>query len=67
MFIRTQENYIKVLKTILRLKKDLRISSLHYLTRVVGTYLERETVFVSSCALHLNRTRNNSHRFLTHI
>ena len=42
MFIRIQENYRKVVKAILRLKKDLRIFLSTLFNILVGTYLERE-------------------------
>ena len=42
MFIRTQENYRKVFKSIVGLKPDLRIFVLTLFNILVGTYLERE-------------------------
>ena len=42
MFIRTQEKYREVSKTILQLKKDLRIFWSTLFNILVGTYLERE-------------------------
>ena len=42
MFIRTQENYRKVLKTIVRLKKEYWIKLSTLFNILVGTYLERE-------------------------
>ena len=43
MFIRTQEKYREVLKSIVGLKPDLRIFGLTLFNILVGTYLERET------------------------
>ena len=43
MFVRTQENYRKVFKSIVGLKPDLRIFVLTLFNILVGTYLERET------------------------
>ena len=42
MFIRTQEKYREVLKTILRLKKEYWIFLFTLFNILVGTYLERE-------------------------
>ena len=42
MFIRTQENYREVLKTILRLIPDFRILLSTLFNILAGTYLERE-------------------------
>ena len=43
MFIRTQEKYREVSKTMLQLKKDLRIFWSTLFNILVGTYMERET------------------------
>ena len=42
MFIRTQEKYREVSKTILQLKKDLRIFLSTLFNILVRSYLERE-------------------------
>ena len=42
MFIRTQENYREVFKSIVGLIPDLRIFVLTLFNILVGTYLERE-------------------------
>ena len=43
MFIRTQEKYTEVLKTIVRLKNDIWIKLFTLFNILVGTYLERES------------------------
>ena len=58
MFIRTRENYREVFKSIVGLKPDLRIFVLTLFNILVGTYLEREILYVS----HIRR--NQSDKFL---
>ena len=66
MFIRTQENYREVSKSILGLATDLRIFTFTLFNILVGTYLEREIYKCSNNPeTRFHRVRHeNIHNFL---
>ena len=61
MFVRTQENYREVFKSIVGPTPDLRIFGLTLFNILVGTYLERETCSHQKNYADLDSTHRELH------